>query len=66
MKNYSEKNINDFADKLFSTANKVTAGHMSEPDNINEDKKKSFEIWANNVHNELSKIVNNHTLETNI
>lgn len=36
----------DFADKLFDVANKVTAGYMIEPENIDKDKAKSFARWG--------------------
>ena len=49
MENFTDKDIKDFADKLFNVANKVTAGHMVEPENINKDKAKSFARWAKNL-----------------
>lgn len=49
MKNFTDKDIKDFADKLFNAANKATAGHMVEPENIDKDKAKSFARWAKNL-----------------
>lgn len=46
MKNFTDKDVKDFADKLFVAANKATAGHMVEPENIDKDKAKSFARWA--------------------
>ena len=46
MENFTDKDVKDFADKLFDAANKVTAGHMVEPENIDEEKEKSFERWV--------------------
>lgn len=45
MENYTDKEVKDFAVKLFDAANKVTAGHMVEPENIDKDKVKSFDDW---------------------
>jgi predicted transcriptional regulator len=46
MGNFTDKDMKDFADKLFDSANKATAGHMVEPQNIDEEKAKSFEQWV--------------------
>lgn len=46
MENFTNKDVKDFADKLFDVANKTTAGHMVEPENIDEEKVKSFERWV--------------------
>jgi len=46
MENFTDKDVKDFADKLFDAANKATAGHMVEPENIDEEKAKSFEQWV--------------------
>ncbi|NPV13065.1 MAG: hypothetical protein HPY57_14965 [Ignavibacteria bacterium] len=45
MENFTDKDVKDFADKLFDAANKATAGHMVEPENIDENKAKSFDKW---------------------
>ena len=50
MENFTDKDVKDFADKLFDWANKETAGHMVEPENIDEEKAKSFEAWAKRKH----------------
>ena len=44
--NFTDKDVKDFADILFDVANKATAGHMVEPENIDEEKAKSFEQWV--------------------
>lgn len=49
MENFTDKDVKDFADKLFDAANKATAGHMVEPENIDEEKAKSFALWVNNL-----------------
>lgn len=49
MENFTDKDVKDFADKLFDAANKATAGHMVEPENIDKDKAKSFARWAKNL-----------------
>ena len=36
MKNFKDKDVKDFADKLFDSVNKETAGYMVEPENIDE------------------------------
>jgi hypothetical protein len=54
MENFTDKDVKDFADKLFDWANKETAGHMVELDNIDEEKAKSFEAWAMRKHEEWS------------
>lgn len=46
MENFTDKDLKDFADKLFDAANKATAGHMVEPENIDKDKEKSFARWS--------------------
>lgn len=46
MENFTDKDVKDFADKLFDVVNKLTAGHMVEPENIDEKKAKSFELWV--------------------
>ena len=46
MENFTDKDVKDFADKLFDAVNKETAGHMVEPENIDEEKAKSFEQWV--------------------
>ena len=46
MENFTDKDVKDFANKLFDTANKATAGHMVEPENIDKDKAKSFDNWV--------------------
>jgi hypothetical protein len=46
MENFTDKDIKDFADKLFDAVNKVTAGHMVEPENIDIKKTKSFARWT--------------------
>ncbi len=38
MENFTDKDVKDFADKLFDVANKATVGYMVEPENINKDK----------------------------
>ena len=50
MENFTDNDVKDFADKLFDVANKLTAGHMVEPENIDEEKAKSFEEWAKRTH----------------
>jgi len=54
MKNFTDEEVKDFADKLFDWANKETAGHMVEPENIDEEKAKSLEAWAKRKHEEWS------------
>ncbi len=49
MENFTDKDVKDFADKLFDAANKATAGHMVEPENIDKDKAKSFDRWVKNL-----------------
>ena len=46
MENFTDKDVKDFADKLFAAENKETAGHMVEPENIDKDKAKSFDNWV--------------------
>jgi len=46
MENFTDKDVKDFAEKLFDVANKATAGHMVEPENIDKEKAKSFEQWV--------------------
>ena len=53
MENFTDKDVKDFADKLFDAANKATAGHMVEPENIDKDKEKSFERWAKKLSKRL-------------
>lgn len=45
MENFSDKDIKDFADKLFDVVNKTTAGHMVESKNIDINKEQSFYNW---------------------
>ena len=49
MENFTDKEVKDFADKLFDATNKATAGHMVEPENIDKDKAKSFAQWTKNL-----------------
>ena len=49
MENFTDKDVKDFADKLFEAANKATARHMVEPENIDKEKAKSFARWAKNL-----------------
>jgi hypothetical protein len=42
----TDKDVKNFADKLFDSINKETAGHMVEPENIDNEKAKSFEQWV--------------------
>jgi len=46
MENFTDKDVKDFGDILFNVLNKLTAGHMVEPENIDEEKAKSYEDWA--------------------
>ncbi len=46
MENFTDEDVKDFADKLFDVGNKETAGHMIEPENIDEEKVKSFKRWV--------------------
>ena len=49
MEKFKDKDLKDFTDKLFNAANKATAGHMVESENIDKDKAKSFARWAKNL-----------------
>ena len=49
MEKFTDKDVKDFADKLFNVANKATAGHMVESKNIDEEKAKSFARWTKNL-----------------
>ena len=49
MENFTDKDVKDFSDKLFDVVNKETIGHMVEPENIEKDKEKSFELWTKNL-----------------
>lgn len=46
METVTDKAVKDFADKVIDAANKVFAGHMIEPENIDVEKAKSFDAWA--------------------
>jgi len=50
---FKNKDIKDFANKLFEWSNKTTAGHMIEPENIDKEKAKSFAWWAKKLHKKL-------------
>jgi len=43
------KDIKDFSTKLFDVVNKICAGHLIEPNNIDTEKEKSFARWANKL-----------------
>ena len=38
--------IEEFAEKLFNEMNKVCAGHLTEPENIDVEKEKAFAKWV--------------------
>lgn len=54
MKQFIEEDEKNFSDKLLKVMNKITAGHMKEPENINEEKAKRFENWTKRKYKELN------------
>jgi hypothetical protein len=55
MKEFTEEDINDFINKLFDSANKATAGHLSEPENIDKEQEKSFEKQVEKLKTNIEK-----------
>ena len=53
MENFTDKDVKDFADKMFDAANKATAVHMVEPENVDKDRAKSFARWAKKFRKRL-------------
>ena len=54
MENFTDKDVKDFADKLFDVTNKLTAGHMVEPEHLIM---LNYQLWLKRWVNHLKNLL---------
>ncbi len=57
MEKFNDKDVQEFSDKIFDVVNKLTAGHMVEPENVDKELETRFKKWIENKKLTIHKCI---------